>query len=86
MGWKNLVIFLKCKPFKAQFKFCHFCKNNNPQVICLQEAHLKQSENASMHNYTLYGRACAEQDPAKGGTAVFVQEGVIHSEVPFDTS
>ena len=69
-----------CRGFRVNFnELALISQEYNSQAICLQETHHKQSDNISMRNFTFYGRASADQDRAKGGAAVLVREGVIHS-------
>ena len=61
------------------------CQTYNPNVICLQETHLKQSDNMSMRQFTFYNAFSPDPERAKGGASILVRQGVIHSQISLRT-
>ena len=81
------ILQWNCRGFRANFnEIVLLAQTYNPQVICLQETHLKQSDNATMRHFTLYNAFAPDPERAKGGASILIRQGIIHSQVPLKTS
>ena len=56
-----------------------------PVAFCLQESHLKRSDNISLKNYSIYSTYVDENDRAAGGSTILVKDQVLHSPVDLNT-
>ena len=80
------ILQWNCRGFRVNFnELGLLAQKYNPQAICLQETHLKQSDTISMRPFTVYNTFCPNTERAKGGTAILVRQGIIHSEIPLAT-
>ncbi|VDI64455.1 Hypothetical predicted protein [Mytilus galloprovincialis] len=52
-----------------------------PIAFCLQETHLKESDNVSLKGYNMYSTFSKVDERAAGGSSIFVKDNVIHSTV-----
>ena len=55
-----------------------------PVAFCLQESHLKESDQISLKNYSLYSTYVPEERAA-GGSSIFVKNSIIHSKIDLKT-
>ena len=80
------IIQWNCRGFRANFnELGLLAQKYNPQAICLQETHFKHSDSVSMRPFTIYHKLPLNTERAKGGSAILVRQGVIHSEIPLTT-
>ena len=93
MNFTLLILILmsilqwNCRGFKVNFNELSILNSQyNPQAICLQETHLKVTDNAAMRHFTLYNAFSPESERAKGGASILVRQGVIHSQVPLKSN
>lgn len=56
-----------------------------PTAFCLQETHLKESDNVSLKGYNMYSTFSKVDERAAGGSSIFVKDNVIHSTVQLTT-
>ena len=56
-----------------------------PIAFCLQETHLKESDNVSLKGYNMYSTFSKVDERAAGGSSIFVKDNVIHSTVKLTT-
>ena len=56
-----------------------------PIAFCLQETHLKESDNVSLKGYNMYSTFSKVDERAAGGSSIFVKDNVIHSTVQLTT-
>ena len=56
-----------------------------PVAFCLQETHLKETDQINLKNYSLYSTYVKEDESAAGGSSIFVQNNVIHSKINLQT-
>ncbi|VDI34884.1 Hypothetical predicted protein [Mytilus galloprovincialis] len=56
-----------------------------PIAFCLQETHLKESDNVSLKGYNMYSTFSKVDERAAGGSSIFVKDSVIHSTVQLTT-
>ena len=80
------ILQWNCRGFRVNFnELSLLAQHYNPQAICLQETHFKDSDNINMRGFSIYNAFSSDSDKAKGGTSVLVRQGVIHSQVPLKT-
>jgi len=56
-----------------------------PIAFCLQETHLKKSDNINLKNYSLYSNYADEDERAAGGSTILVRDNILHSYVNLNT-
>ncbi|VDI28048.1 Hypothetical predicted protein [Mytilus galloprovincialis] len=56
-----------------------------PIAFCLQETHLKESDNVSLKGYNMFSTFSKVDERASGGSTIFVKDNVIHSTVQLTT-
>ncbi|GBN55885.1 hypothetical protein AVEN_163399-1 [Araneus ventricosus] len=57
-----------------------FVDEHTPDLILLQETKLKNNKGIYLPNYVLY-RNDGPQNPASGGTAIFIKNSISHNEI-----
>ncbi|GBL85569.1 hypothetical protein AVEN_34719-1 [Araneus ventricosus] len=72
--WNACGITGKMHDFRA------FVDEHTPDLILLQETKLKNNKGIYLPNYLLY-RNDGPQNPASGGTAIFVKNNISHNEI-----
>ena len=76
---------------------CRGCKDNceetllllkdyKPAALCLQETHLKDTDNISIRNYNVFHTFSAKNERAAGGFSIFVNNNTSHSHIPLNTN
>ena len=84
---KNSILQWNCRGLKANYdEILLLLNSNDPSVICLQETFLKDSDNISFKNYSMYNYISDTGDRASGGSSVIVNNRAIHSQVPLVTN
>lgn len=82
----NTLIQWNCRGLKANFnEILRLLTDFTPSVLCLQETLLKQSDNISIKNYTVFNYIFNNNDRAAGGSSVVVSNRVPHSQVNLNT-
>ena len=80
------ILQWNCRGFKANLnELSLLAQSYDPQAVCLQETHFKQSDNTTLRSFTFYNAFSADLGKAKGGASILVRQGVIHSQIPLKT-
>ena len=81
------ILQWNCRGFSSNFnELGLLAQFFNPQVICLQETHFKQTENYTMRHFTFYNVFSPDPERAMGSASILVRQDVIHSQVPLTTN
>ena len=82
----NKLIQWNCRGLKANYnEILGLLKDFNPSVLCLQETLLKDSDNISFKNYSIFNYIFNNRDRAAGGSSVVISNRVPHSQVNLNT-
>ena len=82
---QNRIIQWNCRGLKANYEETLLLfKDYEPAALCLQETHLKDSDNISIRNYTAFQTTNNER--AAGGVSIFVNNNAPHSHIPLNTN
>ena len=80
---QNRIIQWNCRGLKANDEeTLLLLKDYEPAALCLQETHLKDSDNASIRNYTAFHTFSTSSERAAGGVSIFVNNNAPHSHIP----
>ncbi|GFV62654.1 probable RNA-directed DNA polymerase from transposon BS [Trichonephila clavipes] len=60
------------------FEFKTFVEKHCPDIILLQETHLRPSQRFNIHNYNCYRNDRITEGPASGGTLILVKNTIPH--------
>ena len=81
------IIQWNCRGFKINLNELSLLIHKfNPVAFCLQETHLKQSDNVTLKHYSLYNCYDPNDDRAKGGSSICVRNNILHSEIKLNTN
>ena len=81
------IIQWNCRGFKINFNEISLLIHKfNPVAFCLQETHLKQSDNVTLKHYSLYNCYDPNEDRAKGGSSICIRNNIMHSEIKLATN
>ena len=61
-------------------------KDYEPAALCLQETHLKDTDNISIRNYTAIHTFSANNERATGGVSIFINNNAPHIHIPLNTN
>ena len=82
----NILIQWNCRGLKANYnEILRLLADYTPAIVCLQETFLKQSDNISLKNYSIFNYILKNDDRAAGGSSVVVSNRVPHSQVSLNT-
>ena len=82
----NTLVQWNCRGLRANYnEVLKLLTDLNPSIVCLQETLLKQSDDISLKNYSLFNYILKNNDRAAGGSSVVVNNRVPHSQVTLDT-
>ena len=80
------IIQWNCRGLKANYEeTLLLLKDYEPAALCLQETHLKHSDNICIRNYTAFHTFSTNNERAAGGVSIFVNNAP-HSHIPLDTN
>ena len=80
------IIQWNCRGLKVNFiEITLLVQSFLPVAFCLQETHLKKSDNITLKNYSLYSTYVAEDERAAGGSTIFIRNNIVHSTVDLKT-
>ena len=88
MAPSTKILQWNCRGLKVNFNELKLlCKEHNPLAFALQETHLKESDNITFRSYDMYNTYSPidENDRAKGGSSIFVKQGIIHGYISLNT-
>jgi hypothetical protein len=75
--------------FCKRFEFCWFLflflLAFLPVAFCLQETHLKKSDNINLKKYSVYSTYVDEDERAVGGSTILARDNILHSYVNLNT-
>jgi exonuclease III len=76
----DTIIQWNCRGLKHNFNELKLIvSTHHPIAICLQETYLKESDNISFKNYTLYNKyAKTEHGKATGGVSILIRNDIPH--------
>ena len=57
-----------------------------PVAFCLQETHLKETDNVNVENYSAYNTCVGKDERAAGGASILVKNNIIHSRINLKTN
>ena len=61
-------------------------KDYEPAALCLQETHLKDTDNVAIRNYSAFHTFSANNERAAGGVSIFVNNNALHSHILLHTN
>ena len=77
----NRILQWNCRGLKANYEEALLLlKDYKPAALCLQETHLKDSDNISIRNYTAFHTFSANNERAAGGVSIFI------NNIPLNTN
>ena len=80
------IIQWNCRGLKVNFiEITLLVQAFLPVAFCLQETHLKKSDNINLKNYSVYSTYVDEDERAAGGSTILVRNNVLHSYVNLNT-
>ena len=80
------IIQWNCRGLKVNFiEITLLVQAFLPVACCLQETHLKKSDNINLKNYSVYSTYVDEDERAAGGSTILVRNNVLHSYVNLNT-
>ena len=83
----NRIIQWNCRGLKANYEETLLpLKDYEPAALCLQETHLKDTDNVAIRNYTAFHTFSANNERAAGGVSIFVNNNAPHSHKPLHTN
>nr|CAH7714188.1 unnamed protein product [Callosobruchus chinensis] len=59
--------------------------DNSPFCICIQETHLRHSEQFNLREYNTFRKEAHSETRAHGGIAVYVKDNIPATEIPINT-
>ena len=82
----NTLLQWNCRGLKANYnEILLLLSSISPSVLCLQETFLKQTDDVSLNNYSLFNYISNSGDKATGGASVVVKCNVPHSKIDLNT-
>ena len=83
----NRILQWNCRGLKANYEeTLLLLKDYEPAALCLQETHLKDTDNVSIRNYTAFNTFSANNERAAGGVSIFINNNAPHSHIPLNTN
>ena len=67
---------------KASYVETLLPKDNEPAALCLQDTHLKHTDNVTIRNYTAFHTFSANNERVAGGACIFINNNASHSHIP----
>ena len=84
---QNRIIQWNCRGLKANDEeTLLLLKDYEPAALCLQETHLKDTDNVVIRNYTAFHTFSTNNERAAGGVSIFVNDNAPHSHIPLHTN
>jgi len=84
---KNTILQWNCRGLKANYHDILLLLNeHDPAVLCLQETFLKNTDNITLKNYSLFNHYSQNVDRASGGVSVIVNNRAPHRVIPLNTN
>ena len=84
---QNRIIQWNCRGLKASYgETLLLLKDYEPAALCLQETHLKDTDNVTIRNYTAFHTFPATNERAAVGVSIFVNNNAPHSHIPLQTN
>jgi len=84
---KNTILQWNCRGLKANYHDILLLLNeHDPAVLCLQETFLKNTDNITLKNYSLFNHYSQNVDRASGGVSVIVNNRAPHKVIPLNTN
>ena len=78
----NRIIQRNCRGLKANYEeTLLLLKDYEPAALCLQETHLKDTDNISIRNYNAFHTFSANNGRAAGGVSIFINNDAPHSRL-----
>ena len=83
---QNRIIQWNCRGLKTNYEeTLLLLQDYKPAALCLQETHLKETDNISIKNYTAFHTFSANNERAAGGVSIYINNNAPYSHVPFST-
>ena len=80
----NRILQWNCRGVKGNYEETLLLfKDYEPAALCLQETHLKDTDNISIRNYTAFHTLFANNKRAAGGVSVYINNNAPHSHITF---
>ena len=83
---QNRIIQSNCRGLKANYEETLLLKDYEPAALCLQETHLKDTDNISIRNCTAFHTFSANNERAAGGVSIFINNNAPQSHIPLNTN
>ena len=84
---QNRIIQWNCRGLKANYgEKLLLLKDYEPAALCLQETHLKDTENVSIRDYNAFHAFSANNERAAGGVSIFVNYNAPQRHIPLHTN
>jgi ribonuclease HI len=84
---KNTIIQWNCRGLKANYNDILLLLNEyDPALLCLQETFLKDTDNITFKNYSLFNTYLQNVDRASGGVSIAVNNRAPHRTIPLNTN
>ncbi len=84
---KNTIIQWNCRGLKANYNEILLLLNKyDPALLCLQETFLKDTDNITFKNYSLFNTYLQNVDRASGGVSIAVNNRAPHRNIPLNTN
>ena len=83
------IIQWNCRGLKANFEeIQHLICSYNPQVMCLQETHLKDTDTIKFKGFNIYNYTSVSPVDGRpiGGSSILVKKGIPHEVFKLETS
>ena len=82
----NTFLQWNCRGLRANYnEILLLLSNYSPAVLALQETHLKESDDVSLKNYSLFNFISTDNRRASGGASLAISNRVIHSQIHLNT-
>ena len=81
------IIQWNCRGLKSNYdEIAALLRKNNPIDICLQETFLKENDNVSFKQYSIYSKTYNDGERASGGVSVIVNNSSPHKIIQLQTN
>ena len=84
----DTIIQWNCRGLRHNFNELKLLiSTHNPIAICLQETYVKDTDNITLKNYTLYNSfATVESGKSSGGVSILIRNDVAHQEIKLNSN
>lgn len=84
---RNTILQWNCRGIKANYnEILILLSLLTPQIICLQETKLGQSDDVTFRNYTSYNYINKDCQKASGGSTILIKSDIAHNVIDLHTN